>query len=289
MGLMHLDPKNKKIYLIGGAVGVGVVGWIYLHNKSSAANSAGASSDSSSIDPATGYPYGSAQDTAALAAQSTDSSDVDPATGFPYGSAGDEAALSGSQDTGAGASSGYNPVSTTPVAAQTNAAWAQAATATLVAVGYSAETVAGALGAYLGGIGLTPAQVTIVQAALAEDGPPPVGTFSIIAATSAPAAPAAPVGTTTIKTAPTGFRVTGVSGANVSLAWNAVTGATGYTVAYGATSGSQEYRQIVSGTSVTVQGVGGTTQKNKQHYFEVWANPAAPGGPHAGPIEATTT
>ncbi len=26
-----------------------------------------------------------------------------------------------------------------------------------------------------------------------------------------------------------------------------------------------------------------------KHYFELWATPAASGGPHAGPIEATTT
>jgi hypothetical protein len=31
---------------------------------------------------------------------------------------------------------------------------------------------------------------------------------------------------------------------------------------------------------------GGTAGK---HYFELWATPAPANGPHAGPIEATTT
>lgn len=160
---MHLDAKSKKIYLIGGALGVGVVGWIYLHNKSSAAQAAAtASTDpSTEIDPATGFPYGSAQDEAAL---STESASL--------------------QDTGTSAT--YTPINTSAAAVQTNAAWAQAAQAMLVAIGYDPETVAGALGAYLGGIPLTPTQVTIVQAALAEEGPPPVGSFSIIQSPGSP-------------------------------------------------------------------------------------------------------
>jgi hypothetical protein len=123
-----------------------------------------------------------------------------------------------------------------------------------------------------------------------------------------PAAPAAPVtsttpGTTTapaagkpITVAPSGFRVVSVTGGdNVNLAWDALTPPagegplTGYMIAYGPASGSQQYKQQVGGqtTEATVPGVGAGAAGS--HYFELWALPAEAGGPHAGPIEATTT
>jgi hypothetical protein len=126
-----------------------------------------------------------------------------------------------------------------------------------------------------------------------------------------PAAPAAPVstatpGTTTtpaapaagkpITVAPSGFRVVSVTnGDDVNLAWDPLTPPagegplTGYMIAYGPTSGSQQYKQQVGGqtTEATVPGVGAGTAGS--HYFELWALPAQAGGPHAGPIEASTT
>lgn len=174
---MALDAKSKKVYLIGGAVGVVVVGFIYLHNRNSASVSAGAAS-AGNIDPATGYPYGSAQDQAALSA----SGNVDPTTGYPYGSVQDQEALA-TQGYGygsAGALGTYTPVGTATTAVQTNAQWAQAAQQTLSAIGYAPETVAGAIGAYLARIPLTANQAAIVQVALAEEGPPPQGSYSII-------------------------------------------------------------------------------------------------------------
>jgi hypothetical protein len=176
--------------------------------------------------------------------------------------------------------------------------------------------VASALGLYLGGLPLNTladgtSAVSIVQAALAEYGPPPTppaagiimpsGTSTAAAGstststtpttTSTPPPAAAASAPAVITVAPSGFRVVSVTGGdNVNLAWNAVKGATGYVIAYGPTSGSQQYKQGVGGgatTEATVPGVGaGSAGK---HYFELWATPAAPGGPHAGPIEATTT
>lgn len=40
-------------------------------------------------------------------------------------------------------------------------------------------------------------------------------------------------------------------------------------------------------TTVTLGSVGGGAVG--KHYFELWATPAPAGGPHAGPVEATTT
>jgi len=99
-----------------------------------------------------------------------------------------------------------------------------------------------------------------------------------------------------ITVAPSGFRVVSVTGGdNVNLAWDALTPPagegplTGYMIAYGPASGSQQYKQQVGGqtTEATVPGVGGGSAGS--HYFELWALPAQSGGPHAGPVEATTT
>lgn len=277
---MALDAKSKKVYLIGGVIGVGVVGWIYLHNKSAAAATTAA--NSAGIDPATGFAYGSAQDTAALAAQAS-STEIDPATGYPYGSAQDESALSTEdgavQDTGAA----YNPVSVSPTAVQTNAAWAQAAQQSLSSIGYDPETIAGALGAYLGHIGLTPTQVNIVQVAIAEEGPPPVGSFSIIAATTAPS-----TGLASVRfPAPSGLTASGSGKGRITVTWNPVTGPNGqiptsYTVAYGRTSGAQTWKVTASGTSTTL-----TTQPGMTEYVQVWANGGGIAPPGAGPIKAT--
>ena len=57
----------------------------------------------------------------------------------------------------------------------------------------------------------------------------------------------------------------------------------------GRRAGSQAYKQYVpaGASSTTVAGVGGGAAG--KHYFEIWATPASTGGPHAGPVEATTT
>jgi hypothetical protein len=99
-----------------------------------------------------------------------------------------------------------------------------------------------------------------------------------------------------ITVAPTGFRLVSVAcGDYVNLAWNKLTPPAGegpvtvYVIAWGPTSGSQDYKYTVGPeeTSVTIGGVGGGA--GGKHYFELWVDPAPTGGPHAGPIEVTTT
>jgi hypothetical protein len=99
-----------------------------------------------------------------------------------------------------------------------------------------------------------------------------------------------------ITVAPAGFHVVSVTGGDsVNLAWNkfrppAGEGpVTGYTIAFGPTPGSQKYKYQVGPqeTSATIGNVGGGAPG--KHYFELWADPAPAAGPHAGPIEATTT
>ncbi|MEV5435617.1 glycoside hydrolase family 18 protein [Streptomyces sp. NPDC052682] len=70
----------------------------------------------------------------------------------------------------------------------------------------------------------------------------------------------------TVPTAPSGLRVTGTTSSSVSLAWNAVSGATGYTVYRDGTKAT-----AVSGTSATVTGLAAATA----YGFQVTATNAA--------------
>lgn len=189
--------KINNWWLIGGAAGV--VGLWYWYQKSAASNTAAAASASSSttsIDPVTGLPY-------------SEDSTVDPITGMTYlteaqqyGSvqAAEEEITSGSAyygDTGTGSaidsgyptesyySPGYGDSTPSSQSYSSNAAWAQAATSGLVALGYSSQDVSTALGAFFAQLPLGSGSdgvsyASIIQAAEAEYGPPPQGTYSII-------------------------------------------------------------------------------------------------------------
>jgi hypothetical protein len=189
---------GKKInnwYLIGGGVGVAAV--IFLYRRHSGSGAAG-SSPASGTNPLTGLPY--AQD-----------NQVDPATGMSYlqeaqqyGSvaAAEQAAGSGqgylAGGQAGGVTSGYpafGQVTSTGTPGGTswssNAQWAQAVTAGLTNLGYSPTDIAAALGLYfqsqpLGSGADGVSYLSVVQAAIAEFGPPPVGTFPLTGAPSAP-------------------------------------------------------------------------------------------------------
>lgn len=201
------------------AVGGGslvVIWFAYKQHQASAA----ASTSASAIDPVTDLPY------------SQDNVD-DPLTGMTYlgeaqqfGSvaAAEQAAaasssldLSSAYGTGTGAvgtSTGTSLVPSTDVQASTyasNAAWAQAAESGLTDVGYSSTDIAAALGRYLGNLSETADQVTIVTAALAEYGPPPVGSYTIIQAPATTATGSGNTGTGTSSDTGTGTTATGTS------------------------------------------------------------------------------
>lgn len=189
---MNLHIAGHKIngwWIAGG--GAGVLAIWYLYKRSASSATAGDTS-SSAIDPATGLPY-------------SEDSTVDPLTGLTYlteaqeygsVSAAEAAVSSGSQfataeGTGNGAiDSGFPTITsdgggTTGTSYATNAQWSQAVTAGLVSLGYSATDVAAALGLYFQSMPLGAGSdgvsyASIVQAAVAEFGPPPVGTFNIV-------------------------------------------------------------------------------------------------------------
>lgn len=308
---------------IGGGSLVAI--WFaYKQHETSAAAASTSTSNPSAIDPVTDLPY--SQD-----------STIDPLTGESYlaeaqeyGSVSaaeqavaGESSLDYSSEYGAGSGdTGTSTGVTTDVPATgytTNAAWAQAVTSGLTDLGYTASDVSAALGQYLGSLPETTAQAGIVNTALAEYGPPPAGSFTIIlASTTGPAGSGTGTttgtgtGTTTGTTTGTGstpkpagggpitnipgnFRVTGVNGLSISLAWDPVTvppgqgPLRGYTVAYGQSASSLPYTQVLGPvTSTTITFNPGAGSNGLTHYFEVWADPATTGGPHAGPISAKT-
>jgi hypothetical protein len=183
-----MNIGGKKVsgwWVVGGAAGLGAAFLIYRHFGSEKAPAAASSSSPASIDPVTGMPYSMDDET-------------DPATGLTYlaeaqeyGSvqAAEEEISSGSAyygQTGTGTvdDAGYPtiyPATTTAAGSySSNAAWAQAVTAGLAAIGYDSGTVSAALGAFFTQMPLSSSQAGIIQAAEAEYGPPPQGTYSII-------------------------------------------------------------------------------------------------------------
>lgn len=150
---------QKKTALLAGGGLVVVVGIGYYRSKKAAAANAAATTSSaattdansgqSGIDPATGYPYGSAEDAAALAAQQGVSYN-------PYSPLG-------------GGSTGQYPQTGPPFSS--NAAWAQFCEQTMGSSG--SDAIAAALGHYLTGSPLQSGEPTIVDQAIAIGGYPP--------------------------------------------------------------------------------------------------------------------
>lgn len=242
--------------------------------------------DPYSLDPSTGITYG-------------DEGGLSAGTGYgDYGGGYDDPgdAGSGTGDDAAGYPIGseadlqWQATQGSSTAITTNTAWMQEAL-TLLPGGASAANSA-ALSNILAGVTVTAAQVAIFNQAVALTGEQPPQGYPPINQSTTAAQPtgSGSAGKTTVNTAPTGFRVKSVAGNNVTLEWNALPGATGYTIAYGKTLASaQQYKQSVQGgatTSATVADVGGATPGGV-HYFELWADPAQANGPHAGPIQVT--
>ena len=158
MNLPGLGSVPKKYVAIGGGVFViGVALW-YRHKQTQAANIA-ASGANTGIDPATGYPYGSPEDAAALANQQ---SYVNPGTG------------SGS----IGGTTGFVPPGQTgvPGGFANNAAWTQYAIQTLQSIGAVEDTtqLSAALGAYVTGTVPPDGGGSLINQAVSVAGYPPV-------------------------------------------------------------------------------------------------------------------
>lgn len=150
-------PKNA-VYIGGGIFVVGAI-YFYRKNKASQAQQASvAQAGGTTIDPATGYPYGSPEDAAALDAQN-------------------QYQLPGSSGVGFSGGGGFSSTfgSGAPGSFSTNAEWAQYVEAYEVNnLGADAGTVGNSIGKYLTGQPLTSDMVGLVQSAIAIGGYPPV-------------------------------------------------------------------------------------------------------------------
>jgi hypothetical protein len=203
---MAFDNPFKKLSkpqlyaAIGGTVLIGGV-IEYKHHQSTGSwnpfSKGSATATGSAIDPVTNLP-------------ASEDDQIDPITQLPYlqeaqeyGSvAAAEASVSAygaTSNTGSGI--GVSPVSpntsgSTSAAGSVNsstytsdAAWVQAATAGLADIGYNETDVATALGDYVTQTPVTAAQAQLINTAIAEYGPPPIGNLQVIQApTSSPAA-----------------------------------------------------------------------------------------------------
>lgn len=161
-GIGHLS--KKEMYIGGTAAGLVVIFALYRSREKSKAAAAAAaaaatttdSTDGSGtqIDPTTGLPAGSPEDVAELEQESEYANDTD------YGYS----------------SGGYDNTGSTDQTEQftSNAAWSQAAQEYITNYsGGDAATVSSALGAYITGSYVTPAQQNIIEQAIAFDGAPP--------------------------------------------------------------------------------------------------------------------
>lgn len=188
--------STKKMYLIvGGVATLGLVGWYYYNNKTSA--------EAEVIDPGLTGP---------------EELPVVPG------------AVGGSGVVGVPSETDASNGKITD-----NASWARFAADELESRNYDSKTVSEALGKFLSEQALTSAEQTIVQAAIAVAGYPPVGSIKI-----------KPGGDTPISSAPASFRASGVFESSYMLSWNAVPGASGYAVYEGAakvhtTSGTTQW------------------------------------------------
>lgn len=211
-------PKLAVFGILGA--GAAYVGWRYWQNRSAGTADASATTDPGFADPGT----------------------------LPgvAGAVPDDGSFGGTTGGTGGDSAGQ---------ILTNSAWSNDALAKLTATGsYDAGAVAAALGAYLGSTPLSSDQQSIVRAAIAVSGYPPVGSFSII-----------PGGDATLAVAPSGLSAQSIATTSASIAFTGVPGAASY-VAYrnGVAAQSSSASPIVmtglaAGTSYTVHVVAKTS------------------------------
>lgn len=184
----------------------------------------------------------------------------------PYAGVDPNAVTPSSDYTSPGSNSNIPPQDSTGTT--TNAEWAQKATIHLGNIGYDPKVVAGGIGQFFQRRGLDPQQFDAVTAAVGQFGPPPQnGPWPITRATEATGG--GPL------TAPHNVHQTNASQTTVTLAWDAVPGATQYTIQQGGMAGQWHADWDTSPTnSYTVSGL----RPNTSYVLLVTAQKAGAGG-----------
>jgi hypothetical protein len=251
-----MDKLGHKVgpLPVGAWIILAISMWWYMKKRSGAAGT-GAQTDpagnTGTINPRTGYVYGSPED---LAAQSQNTA-----------------------GTGLGTDSGTSGGSTVAGTYADNTAWANAAINYLVSIGEDAVASNSAITQYLASQPLTQQQQSLVNLAVQRLGGPPSPPQP---GTAPPpiVSPPSP-GQVYATNPPTGLVVAPAGSTSLTVKWNRSSNAQGYTVRWGTTAAA-------SGGSTTVSGTAGTTtitglKPNTRYYVQVQATPAKQGDPFA--------
>jgi hypothetical protein len=273
--------KLPTWFVLGG---VGLVLVLILRNRSSSgtAAAAGTSTDPAGnvgvIDPATGYVYGSPEDSAGLAASAGSQT---PSTG------------------GAGSGSVGDQVTNGPPFTS-NAAWSQYAVSVLEQSGYDPGTLSAELGLYLAGQGVTSSQQTDINAAIAVAGLPPVAgaggkppAMNVVGSTAGGGTGSTGGGSSSgspgggpITAEPVDLHVTHAYTGAGQVAWLSPTipanqgPLTGFTVIAYDPAGHVANGPFTVGKGQLYANIGGLKRKTS-YQVHVWCDPARKGGPHA--------
>ena len=248
--------KNALTHKIGPLPAVAwiaiaaVIFW-YVSKKNSGSGASGQGTDPAgnvgSINPSTGYVYGSAEDKAALGSASS--------------------SLGTSSDSGTGGSTVAGQYSD-------NNAWAVAAINYLVSIGVDATSANTAITQFLASQHLTTSQQADVNLAIQRLGAPPSppepggSTTPIVNPPSTSTYAANP---------PTGFTTTSTTANSIGVKWNAATNATSYTVSWGTNANASDGKVTVSTTAATATGL----KANTLYHLRVQANPVKSGAAFA--------
>lgn len=248
-------PVKKPIVIgVGVVSAVGIV--YYARTKKQATDAAAASvanAGSSEIDPATGYPFGSAEDAAAMDTQANYQTPLN--TGYGYGGY-------------AGGSGGGVFGTGQPGSFTSNAEWAQYVEAYEENnLGADAVIVGNAIGKYLTGQPLTSDQVGVVQSAIAIGGYPPVNgpsgnppsfvTAGTSGGTTTPPPPPPPPGNTGVGQAKpiTGLKIVAKTKTSVTISWNATSAPQGYNYMLKQLNGTVVTNAQTNAHQITINGL----------------------------------
>jgi hypothetical protein len=256
-----LGTAQKKTVAIVGVGLAGIIGIVWWRSRG-AGKSADVTVPGEAINPATGYPYGSAEDAAALAEQG---GYVTPTTGNPTG----------------GTNTGGGWVNT-PGTFVNNAAWTQDVLAQYAAmdVGGDVSQMAAALGKYVTGQPVTAVEKSLISVAVAIDGYPPIaGTngYPPSINTGNPTPATAPK----VLPAPTGVKVAHVTRTSLTFTWNPVPGAVTYYVQYRAARPGSKWRPAPNARTATIPFTIPTTPNTGMYIHVLATNSAGKGGPYS--------
>jgi hypothetical protein len=220
--LPGLGPVPKKWFIIVGIGSLATIAYVVYRRKQTAASTTAATTDTTG--------------TAALAGQPCVDANGNPGV---YDSSGicqvDTAALGGYYSGyGALGVSGVTPPVPGTGGFTTNGQWTQQAEADMAGTGVDPGTLAAALGAYIAGQAVTPAQQSLIDQAIAFEGYPPVagpGGYPPALKSQPAVPPPVPTptptptptpGQVTKYPAPTGFKASSIGISSVILSWDDV-------------------------------------------------------------------